>query len=289
MRNKIKQVESIDNSYEESNDKNDLNLLNVVSENIERNYSGKILKKILPAKWEAFISILDFLIKENDESIIINDSMISYGFRNNSILRVHMGELFDGEKINLHIANPKKWTYLFKTLIDKSSNNTPIYIIDEENKFVVTNGQIQLFLPKQVENYVKSLIFPNFDETETITTTNINKDTRDKILKLSRGLTYIEFLIQNQQLKSINIPNTAIFILPEFLNDSATKQLNNLTADLTLRSHAFLPYPAENYLLVLGRNKLNDSYFFYSSCNTNMMKIEIYEPLDNTSGIEQLF
>lgn len=288
MRNKIKQLELNNILCEEYPEDDNLNSLNIISENIEKHYSGKILKKIPPAKWEAFISILDFLIKENDESIIIKDSMISYGFRNNSILRVHMGELFDGEKINLHISNPKKWTYLFKTLIDKS-NNTPVYIIDEENKFVVTNGQIQLFLPKQVENYVKSLIFPNFDETETITSTNISKDTRDKILKLSRGLTYIEFLIQNQQLKSINIPNTAIFILPEFLNDTETKQLNNLTADLTLRSHAFLPYSAENYLLIVGLNKFNDNYFFYSACNSNMMKIEIYEPLDNTSGIEQLF
>lgn len=255
-------------------------------DSIDETISGKnnILKKITPAKWEALINILDFLTKESDESIIISKSVIMYGYKGGSIIKVNLKEVFDGQEIDLHISSPKKWTRLFKTLKD-----TNIYILDDENKFIVTDGQIKLFLPKQIESYISTLTFPDFNKTETVCQSIIQKDSRDKILRLGKDLEYIEFLIKDKQLKSVNIPNTAVFILPEFLKDKDIRELTNSSADLSLRIQTFLPYSADTYRLIIGKNQINDSYFSYTICNSMMMQIEIYEQLNNSSGISDLF
>lgn len=243
-----------------------------------------ILKKIPPAKWDALITILDFLTKESDDSVIIDKSIIFYSYRGGSIIRVDLTEIFDGQEINLHISSPKKWTRLFKAL-----KNNNIYILDDENKFIVTDGQIKLFLPKQLNSVIHNLSMPDFTKSETICSSTIQKDTRDKVLKLGKDVEFLEFLIKDKKLTSFNIPNTAILILPEFVKDETSQSLTNKNADLVLRAQTFLPYNSDIYKLIVGKNLLNDSYFSYTTCNSQMIKIEIYEPLDNSSGIESLF
>ena len=243
-----------------------------------------VIKKIIPAKWEAFLEILDFLTKDSDEPVIIKDSVIMYPYKGGSIIKADLTEVFDDDSMNLHISSPKKWTKLFKTLKD---NN--VYILDEDSKFIVTNGQIKLFLPKQLNSYVNNLTFPSFDDTEQICELVVQKDSRDKILRLGKDVQYIEFLIQDGKFKSVNVPNTAIFILPEFVKDPDAQKLTSSNADLTLRSTVFLPYPADTYQLLIGRNLVKDAYFAYTICKTSLATIELYESLDNSSGIAQLF
>ena len=243
-----------------------------------------LINKIPPAKWEALIGILNFLTKDSDDAVIIKDSIILYGYKGGSIIKVNLSEIFGGEKINLHISSPKKWTRLFKTLKDSD-----IYILDESNKFVVTNGQIKLFLPKQLNSFVNTLEFPDFSETETTCSLVFQKDSRDTILELSKNITYIEHLIKNKKLMSINIPNTAVFILPEYVKDKEAQELTSSTSDLTLRTQVFLPYPADTYNLLIGHNLITDNYFAYTVCNSSSISIELYEQLDNSSGIDSLF
>ncbi len=243
-----------------------------------------VIKKIIPAKWEAFLEILDFLTKDSDESVIIKDSVIMYPYKGGSIIKANLTEVFDDGSMNLHISSPKKWTKLFKTLKDGN-----VYILDEDSKFIVTNGQIKLFLPKQLSSYVSTLSFPNLTETENICESIIQKESRDKIHRLGKDVQYIEFLLQDGKFKSVNVPNTAIFILPEYVKDPGAQKLTSSNADLTLRSTVFLPYPADTYRLLIGRNLVKDSYFAYTICKTSLAKIELYESLDNSSGIAQLF
>lgn len=243
-----------------------------------------VIKKIVPAKWEAFLEILDFLTKDSDEPVIIKNSVIMYPYKGGSVIKADLTEVFDDGSMNLHISSPKKWTKLFKTLKD---NN--VYILDEDSKFIVTNGQIKLFLPKQLNSYVNNLSFPSFTDTEQVCELVVQKDSRDKILRLGKDVQYIEFLIQDGKFKSVNIPNTAIFILPEYVKDPDAQKLTNGNADLTLRSTVFLPYPADTYQLLIGRNLVKDSYFAYTICKTSLTTIELYESLDNSSGIAQLF
>ncbi len=279
---KVENSETIDFTVDEEESSP---LVEEQSDNFVASEDDNVIKKIIPAKWEAFLEILDFLTKDGDESVIIKNSVIMYPYKGGSIIKANLTEVFDDDSMNLHISSPKKWTKLFKTLKDGN-----VYILDEESKFIVTNGQIKLFLPKQLNSYVNNLSFPNLEDTERACLESIiQKDSRDKILRLGKDVQYIEFLIQDGKFKSVNVPNTAIFILPEYVKDPDAQKLTSSNADLTLRSTVFLPYPADTYQLHIGRNLVKDSYFAYTICKTSLATIELYESLDNSSGIDQLF
>ena len=243
-----------------------------------------VLKKISPAKWEALIDILEFLTKDSDESVVISNSIIMHQLKSGSILKADLKEVFDNQNIDLHISSPKKWVRLFKMF-----KNENVYIIEESNRFIVTNGQTKLFLPRQLNTVVSQLEFPDFEQTRNIANQIIQKESRDKIINLSKGLSYIEFLIKDNNIKIVNIPNTALFIIPEFMKDPEIRSLSVDNADLLLRSSTFLPYPAETYQIIIGINNLNDKYFMVSSCKTQLISIEIYEVLNDATGINDLF
>lgn len=243
-----------------------------------------VLKKISPAKWEALIDILEFLTKDSDESVVISNSIIMHQLKSGSILKADLKEVFDNQNIDLHISSPKKWVRLFKMF-----KNENVYIIEESNRFIVTNGQTKLFLPRQLNTVVSQLEFPDFEQTRNIANQIIQKESRDKIINLSKGLSYIEFLIKDNNIKIVNIPNTALFIIPEFMKDPEIRSLTVDNTDLLLRSSTFLPYPAETYQIIIGLNNLNDKYFMVSSCKTQLISIEIYEVLNDATGINDLF
>ena len=243
-----------------------------------------VLKKISPAKWEALIDILEFLTKDSDESVVISNSIIMHQLKSGSILKADLKEVFDNQNIDLHISSPKKWVRLFKMF-----KNENVYIIEESNRFIVTNGQTKLFLPRQLNTVVSQLEFPDFEQTRNIANQIIQKESRDKIINLSKGLSYIEFLIKDNNIKIVNIPNTALFIIPEFMKDPEIRSLSVDNSDLLLRSSTFLPYPAETYQIIIGINNLNDKYFMVSSCKTQLISIAIYEVLNDATGINDLF
>ena len=117
----------------------------------------------------------------------------------------------------------------------------------------------------------------------------IQKETRDKINNLSKGSLYIEFLIQSDKIKSINIPNTALFILPEYINDENVKTLNSDNAEIVLRSSNFLPYNADIYNIIICKDTINDKFALLSTCSSQLLKIEIFELLNDATGINDLF
>ena len=95
--------------------------------------------------------------------------------------------------------------------------------------------------------------------------------------------------IDNNQLKVINIPNTALFILPEYIKDENVKNIDVNNAQLVLRSATFLPYPSDTYQIIIGLNNIKNKYFLYSSCKTQLVSINIYEVLNDATGITDLF
>lgn len=260
---------------------NNVSPLEIINDDL---ISENVLNKISPGKWEALIEVLDFLTKDSDDIVVIQDSIILHSLKTGGILRANLLELFDNQKINLHISSPKKWVRLFKML--KSDD---VYIIEESNRFIVTNGQIKLFLPKQLQSITEQMEFPNLDMMNVVTDTTIQKETRDKINNLSKGSLYIEFLIQSDKIKSINIPNTALFILPEYINDENVKTLNSDNAEIVLRSSNFLPYNADIYNIIICKDTINDKFALLSTCSSQLLKIEIFELLNDATGINDLF
>ena len=195
-----------------------------------------VLKKISPAKWEALIDILEFLTKDSDESVVISNSIIMHQLKSGSILKADLKEVFDNQNIDLHISSPKKWVRLFKMF-----KNENVYIIEESNRFIVTNGQTKLFLPRQLNTVVSQLEFPDFEQTRNIANQIIQKESRDKIINLSKGLSYIEFMIKDNNIKIVNIPNTALFIIPEFMKDPEIRSLSVDNSDLPTSTVKPLP------------------------------------------------
>ena len=240
---------------------------------------NSLVKEIPPVKFESLTNILDFLTKESDDPIIIKDSIIKSQYKGSSIIKVDLTQVLDGQ-LDLHLSNPKKWTRLFKGL----KADTNIVILNRENQFVVCNEQIKLFLPKQIESLTESLEIPDLKETETICNVIIQKTSRDTILKLAKEYDFIEYLIDDE-LKAINVPDTAIYILPDYVKDENARKLTSATAKIVLRSKVFLPYTTETYNVIIGHNLVNDSYFSYTTCRDGMLNIEIYEQLDNASNV----
>ena len=243
------------------------------------NGDNNVLAEITPAKFDSLVKILLLLDKSSDAiTITKSDIMQQY---NRGILHASVKEIFDGKEIDLQILNPKKNVKLLKQF----KNNTNIYIIDdnENSRYILTNGEIKLFLPKQTENKLSIVQMPDFSDSEMICSAKLDKDTANKIGGLGSDSNYIEYLIQDDKLKGIHIPDTAIYILNEYIQDPKASKLDETTADVSLRTEVYLPVNADEYNISLG--KLNDgSYFSYTVCDTGLVKVNVYESLDLTTG-----
>jgi hypothetical protein len=243
---------------------------------------NSIICQISPAKFDSLLKVLKVLINEksSNDSIIIKDSMITQS-SNGSIICTNVLDIFDNRKITIHIINPKKYIKLFNNF----KNNNDVFILDDgaNSRFIITNGEIKLFLPKQIETLVQQVELPNMSNYKLLCTTKIDKATRNIITGLSADATYTDYLIQENQLKAIHVPDTAIYLFNEFIKDANSAKLDETNADLALRSTMCLTIPAEDYEINIGYSP-EGSYIAATSCNTGFIKIDIYEPLEIATG-----
>ena len=126
----------------------------------------EIITEISPANFDNMTKILAVLCKENNDTIMIRDSIIIQSNVDN-IIQADMSQILKNKKnetVSLDIIDPKKYVKLFSQF---AGNNNIFIISDDENsRFIVTNGEIKLFLPKQ-DNMVQqnnSEIFEISDE-----------------------------------------------------------------------------------------------------------------------------
>lgn len=259
------------------------NIVEVSSSELDILFEDENYQKISPGKWDEFVEVIDILSKDSDDMIIINDSVITHKFKGNAILKADLNKIFSDNKINLQITTPKKWIKLFKSF----KKMAPVYIVDEENRFIITDGSIKLYLPKCMDSILDGVVYPDISNVEVIEKCIINKETRDTVWKLMGSLAYIEYLFQDDHLKAVNIPDLALFILPEYVTDVNVKKISNINASLVLRTSAFLPYPSDVYTLIIGKD--NGKYFSQSLYRTALTTIEIYEVLDDSTDIESLY
>jgi len=242
--------------------------------------NNNIVAEITPAKFDGLLKVLNLLTDSNDP-IIISKSKIVKNLLSGSIVSMDVKDVFDSD-VNLHIVNPKKNIKLFKTL----KNNNNIYIVqdDENARYIIMNGEIRLFMPKQDESVEEfKAEMPSLEGVTPLSNTTFDKTTKNIISELAYSTEYIEFLFQNNEMKGIHIPDTAIYIFEKYIKDQQVSKLDETNADLALRSTSFLPIVAENYELSIG--KLSDgSYCSYTVCDTGYIKVNIFEQLENTTG-----
>lgn len=243
-----------------------------------------LLISFTPAKFDTFVKILSFFDSaKSTDSIKIQENTIiqKYG---TAVLSSDISSLFENQVINIEINQPKKYIKLFKNY----RNNNNIDFIDDKsnNRYIVTNNEIKMFLPKQVkteENSNEDSLMPDFTDSEGLYSVKIDKETAKQLLNLSADQNYVEYLIQDNKLKGINIPQTAIYLFNEYLNDPKTKNLDETNADLLLRTGVFLAIAADSYDINIGKLS-NGNYFSFTDCNAGLVHINIFENLENSTG-----
>lgn len=241
-----------------------------------------ILCQISPAKFDSLLKVLSVLIsdKSSNDSLVIKDSNITQS-SSGAIISSNIEEIFEGKKINLQIINPKKYLKLFKTF----RNNNDIFILDdvENSRFIINNGEIKLFLPKQIENLVEAIQLPDLSNCTGICSIKVDKATRNIIVGLANESEYIDYLIQDDLLKAIHVPDTAIYLFNDYINDSKATKLDETNADLALRCSAFFTIPAEEYEIAIGKQP-DGTYISAMSCNTGFVKVDVIESLEVATG-----
>lgn len=255
------------------------NIESTFKPNVEDNL---IISEINPAYFDILNKILAVLIKERaTDTITIKNSKIKQALSGCNI-EANMFEVF-GKAINLDIINPKKYINLFGQM----KNNNNIFIIDdtENQRYLVTNGEIRLFLPKQ-DNLINNRDIDDIDLTkaEIVCSLTIEKNARTTINKLMSNADYLEYLIQDNELKGIYIPDTAIYIFEQYQKDEKALNLNETNADLNLRVINFLPVEANTYFLTIYKFG-PDKYGSITTCKIGgKIDVKIFEHCSLTTG-----
>ena len=229
-----------------------------------------------PGKFDAFVKVLSVLDDHN--VIIIENSEICQLINNGTaILMTDISNLINNEnKINLHILSPKKYIKYFKNI----KGNSDISIIDDapNQRYIVTNGDMTVYLPKQIETFEKDATPPDLTQIQPIgVTLEIDKETRNIISTMSSESIHVDLLIHENQFKAVYVPETAIFSFKQFVKE----QIDDSIAELRLRSFSFLKVAGDEYKVTLG--VINGSYWMMVLINTGFVVVSILEALQPVS------
>jgi hypothetical protein len=237
-----------------------------------------LLLTLSPAKFDIFVKVLS-LFEKSSESIKIQASNIVQKF-GPAIMTADVSPLFEKD-VDIEIVQPKKYIKLFKQF----KNNTDIDFISDggNNRYIVTNDEIKLFLPKQATVVEEDTLMPDFEGAEGLFDIKIEKEVSKQLIGLSADVNFVEYLIQDDKLKGVHIPDTAIYLFNEYLKDPKAKTLDETNADLILRTGVFLAVAAESYNLQIGK-LTNGNHFSVTDCDTGMVHVNIFENLEITTG-----
>src|SRR6056297_815918 len=238
----------------------------------------KIIAELKPGDYDNFVKVLQILNKEKDDDIIsIKESTVTKG-NSDCVIQADMSPVLvnnEGKPVDIDIINPKRYIKLLGQF--RSQDN--IFIID---------GEVKLFLPKSDNELEKDVESFDIDDSETICEKQIDKDTRRIIKNLAKDQDYIDYLIQDDELKAIYIPDTAVYTFSEYKNDKNTQNLDETNADLALRSSNFLPVESENYQLYIL--KKGDDYISLTDCMAGgKIAIRVSESLETATGGNLIF
>jgi hypothetical protein len=238
------------------------------------------IAEISPGKFDNLTKVLDLLKQNKPTTLTIKGSYIFEGV-SGAIIVADVKQIFDGKEIDFQITDPKKHVDLFKQF--KGNNN--IFILDdpENTRFILTNGPIKIFLPKQVDQLVAQTSAPDTSNATSICSKNVGKDVRDEIKGLGRHSNAIEYLIQDNSIKAMHIPDTGIYRFEEFIKDPGVAKLDETNADLVLKSELFLPVDSDNYSITICKLPTGE-YLSITECNSGLIKMWIFEQLEETTG-----
>lgn len=235
--------------------------------------------QVSPAKFDNLTKVLDILRQNKPDAISIKGSYI-HEVVSGSVIVADVRSIFDGA-VDFQITDPKKHVDLFKQF--KGNNN--IFILDdpENTRYILTNGPIKIFLPKQIDQLVAEASAPDISNSQTLSQKIFTKDTRDEVRGLGRHSNSVEFLLQGNEIKAMHIPDTGIYRFEEYIKDPGVAKLDETNADLVLKSELFLPVDSDSYKVTIVK-KPTGEFLSVTECNTGLVKMWIFEQLEETTG-----
>ena len=264
--------------------------LDSVANNYQPNVDEKkIIAELKPGDYDNLVKVLQILNKEKDDDVIsIKESTVTKG-NSDCVIQADMSPVLKdktGNPVDLDIVNPKKYIKLLEQF--RSQDNIFIIDDDENSRFILTNGEVKLFLPKSDNVLEKDVQSFDIEDGQAICEKQIDKDTRKIIKNLAKDQDYLDYLIQDDQLKAIYIPDTAVYTFSEFKTEEKAQNLDETNADLALRSSNFLPVESENYDLYIV--KKGDDYISITDCAAGgKIAIRVSESLEIATGGNLIF
>lgn len=233
------------------------------------------LTTIQPEQWKNLGTVLKPI--NNQGSINIRNSNICQDINNGVAILTADTTTLIGKDIDLDIMTPSKHIKLFKLL--EGTNDVDIYDDPENEQYIATNGKIRIYLPKQID--VTALEAPNIDGISGVgTTISLDKDNKkeiDVIIKSANDISKpINLLIKDEQLMGFEVNEIGIYLFPNYTGEV---NLNSQTADIVLKSYAFMDIPGEIFEISLGRRS-NDSYLLFTGINTGFSLMSLHEEID---------
>jgi hypothetical protein len=158
-----------------------------------------------------------------------------------------------GADFNLDIINPRKYLKLFKSMVRK---NIKLYDDSEMSRYIISNNEIKLFLPKKAGNINP----PKLQEMKPVGIAINIKDNK-KTIKNLIGTSETKLLIHENQLKGLLVEGTGIYQFPEFADDD----IDESNCEMLL-SYGFLSIDSDEYFIHLGKDNSNN-YWIYTLIN----------------------
>ena len=180
-----------------------------------------------------------------------------------------------GVDVNLTILNPKKYIKLFKLV--KGNNNVIIYDDPTFQRYLISNGDIKLFLPKQLEDLTLTTAdLPDFSGATILgVPIKIDANYKNNLKALIGSEEYVNLLFEENQLKSIYIPETSIYTFTSFVGKTSIDENN---AELMLKSYTFAIVDGDEYTFNVG--KINDEdYWMVTQINTGLVDVTLFEKI----------
>lgn len=233
-----------------------------------------ILTSINPAEFDSLIKILNVL--ERQDAIIIEDSKICQSINKGAtIISTDLKDII-GDGINMHILNPKKAVKLFKAI--KGNANVDIIDDDDQKRYIISNGIVKVFLPKQADDLSIDSQAPDLSEFTPIgKSVEIDKDARSNLTSVLGESEYCELLIHQNQMKGVYVPETAIFLFDEY----SSENIDETNADMNLKSYSFLSIDGEKYDMYLGSN--DGQTWLLTRVNTGFVVVDLFESVSEVT------
>ncbi len=224
-----------------------------------------------PSAYDSFIKTIQLV--DNDSYINIIDSQICTTINKGLATLVANLESIIKVQLSLTILNPVKVLRSLKQI----KGNYDVFIIDdpELSRYIVTNGHLKVFIPKQLNETIENVVPPQISTGKLIgSQVVIDKVTANTIKTLVSKEESINILIHQGLFKGIHIPDVAIYLFEPYI----TEQIDETTADFLLKSYAFLPLSSiETYNIQIY--EVNNVYYIVHVCNTGLLTINTFENL----------